>query len=216
MKRIVFLLLFVLGFCSVEAQVANNTETEGFVRCLQPGTSLIDVYYGAPNFFAFIARTTILSSEMKDVTVSSIGPMGMKYEYLLGEEAGVGLEVNYSNLDISYTDKGTDANNNAVTYHYKYSSPAIRVMGAFNYHFVSSEKFEAYFAGKLGYYHRSLSVVTDDPKYVIKKFGIPLNSLAIRLEVGARLFLTDFLGIHANFGFFGGPIIAGGLTVKIK
>jgi hypothetical protein len=191
-------------------------------QCIQQGKILMDAYYGFPNLFKAVLQTeanTIQNNSTKNgnapvggVTIYGIGPMGAKVEYLLTDKFGMGVDFNYSNVGIKFSAAGTNSSGNAVTYNYDLSSPAIRAMLGFNFHFVHSDKIDVYAAVKAGYYNRSFSLVTNDPN---SNGSISLNDpIAFRLEVGMRYFFTENIGLHINIGFPGGPLLAGGIAFK--
>jgi hypothetical protein len=85
-------------------------------------------------------------------------------------------------------------------------------MIGFNFHFVRTDKIDVYFATKAGYYNRSFGMVTNDPNYHLSlSLGDPI---AFRLEIGMRYYFTENIGIHANLGFPGGPLVAAGVSFK--
>src|ERR1700739_1634791 len=188
---------------------------------VQKGSVLVDAYYGFPNLFESILKTdarniqngsngTAASAAVGGVTIYGLGPMGAKAEYLLTDKFGMGVDFNYSNVGIKFSNVTTDQNGNPVTYNYNLSSPAIRAMLGFNFHFVRTDKLDVYWAVKAGYYSRSFGMVTNDPNYRLNlTLGDPF---AFRLEIGMRYFFTQNIGVHVNLGFPGGPLIAGGIA----
>ena len=218
MKKTLFIITCAfLSHYNLNAQVpvdsafyANNIR----LTCLHPGNSLVDAYYGFPNMFALIFKTVFINGQSKDISATSVGPMGGKYEYLLTDEIGLGAEFNYSSFALIFSRSGVNSYNKPVIYHDVYTSPAYRVLLGVNYHFINSNNLDIYIAGKIGYYHRDIIVTSDDPKFIPVSVNIPSNPVAVRMELGLRYFPISFLGVHANFGFFGGPLVAGGVSVK--
>ncbi len=184
---------------------------------------LVDAYYGFPNLFESILKTdanniqnstsgTSASTAIGSLSIYGIGPMGAKAEYLLTDKFGMGIDFNYSNVGIKFSNATVDQNGNAVTYNYNLSSPAIRAMLGFNFHFVRTDKLDVYWAVKAGYYNRSFGMVTNDPNYRLNlSLGDPL---AFRIEIGMRYFFTENIGLNVNLGFPGGPLIAAGVSFK--
>jgi hypothetical protein len=188
-------------------------------QCVQQGTILADAYYGFPNLFKVILKAdasniqnTTGSAAAGGLSIYGIGPMGAKAEYLLTDKFGMGIDFNYSNVGIKFSNTTTDQNGNQVTYNYNLSSPAIRVMLGFNFHFVRTDKIDVYFATKAGYYNRSFAMTTNDPGY---RLNLSLaDPIAFRVEIGMRYFFTENIGVHVNLGFPGGPLVAAGLALK--
>lgn len=189
-------------------------------QCIKQGDILVDAYYGWPNLFKIALQAdanAIQNANAQNgipvggLSVYGIGPMGAKAEYMLTEKFGMGLDFNYSNVGIKFS---TDVNSNGsgALYNYNLSSPAIRAMLGFNFHFVNTNKLDVYAAVKAGYYNRSFGMITNDPTYVL---NLSLSDpIAFRLEIGMRYFFTENIGINANFGFPGGPLLAAGISFK--
>ena len=141
-------------------------------QCVKQGDILIDAYYGFPNLFESILKAdanniqnSTGTAPVGGLSIYGIGPMGAKAEYLLTDKFGMGIDFNYSNVGIKFSNATVDQNGNPVTYHYNLSSPAIRAMLGFNFHFVRTDKIDVYTAVKAGYYNRSFGMVTNDPNY---------------------------------------------------
>ncbi|MHB8261003.1 MAG: outer membrane beta-barrel protein [Bacteroidia bacterium] len=188
-------------------------------QCVKQGDVLVDAYYGFPNLFKSILQADANNIQNSTggavaggLTIYGIGPMGAKAEYLLTDKFGMGIDFNYSNVGVKFSNATTNSNGNPVTYNYNLSSPAIRAMLGFNFHFVRTDKIDVYGAVKAGYYNRSFGMVTNDPNYHLNlSLGDPL---AFRLEIGMRYFITENIGVHVNLGFPGGPLVAAGVAFK--
>ncbi len=181
-------------------------------KCIKKYKSITDTYYGFPNLYALIFRGIATTSSSIGVHVSSIGPTGAKYEFMLTDNFGIGVDANYSNINVSYTDQKKDSSGTIKTYSYKLSSPAVRSMIGFNFHKVK-EKIEFYSAIKIGYYYRSIKFTTDDPTFKVPSLSWPLP-MAFRMEFGFRYFPVPFIGIHFNMGFLGGALFNAGVSSK--
>ena len=177
-------------------------------QCVQKGNSLIDLYWGGPNLYAAIFRTAVTNQNSTNITVSSWGQVGAKYEYMLTDIFGMGLDVNYSSFSVSFRDLNT-----ANIYTYKYTSPDFRAMLGFNFHFVHADKIDAYAAIKTGYLNRTFTATSNDPNFTAQSVNFPIP-VALRIEAGMRYFFTETVGLHVNIGIGGGPIAAGGLALK--
>ncbi len=142
--------------------------------------------------------------------------MGGRFEYLVTDKIGVGLDGNYTNTYVSWkeTDYISGSSTTTALYSYKVSVPRYRIMPRFNFHFIKeSEKFDGYFAVAAGYGGWSAKFETDDPNYQFASIK-SLVPIAFRTAVGMRFFFIDNLGAKLEFGLGGGPLIAVGLSGK--
>ena len=178
-------------------------------QCVQKGNVIVDAYYGFPNLYGVIFKAAVVNSNATGISVSSFGPIGIKGEYLLTDKFGMGLDLNYSTVNVQAS---SDSVGNPVTYHYKFSTPAIRAMIGFNFHFVRTDKVDGYAAVKAGYLSRTFSFTSDQPGYNFSFSNfVPV---AFRLECGMRYFFTEHVGATVNIGLGGGPLIAIGISGK--
>ncbi len=145
----------------------------------------------------------------QNVKVGGIGPLGIRGEYIVTEKFGIGFDVNYSDSYISWNEDYT-----GVNYNYKVSVPRFRAMAKFNFHYVQTEKFDAYTSVGAGYGSLKYKYETNDPFYLNdnEEFPIPIS---FRLAAGARYFFMDNLGVNLEFGLFGGALFHAGLSYKI-
>ena len=180
----------------------------------QKGNLLFDVYYGAPNLYTatFKAFYNDPGAGYYNPTATSLGPMGIKGEYLLSSKIGIGLHVNdaLSKVSGTYVDPNTNQN-----YTFTAKSNVIRILPTINIHLGNSSWFDPYFSFGLGYNHRSTSLTNTDPsgsQNVTIKTLIPV---ATRAEFGMRFFFTEHLGANVFFGLPGGALFGAGLSAKL-
>jgi hypothetical protein len=214
MKKIT---IFLAMICTLNFSVKAQDESSA----VHKGTSLIDVYYGGPNLYGAIFKSLVESAAksnnnnnggITNVSGSGSGFIGGKYEYLLTDIFGIGVDFNYSTYTVKFQELTTDNNGTPVIYHYSYTTPAIRAMVGFNFHFVHAANIDVYGAVKTGYYNRTTSFTSDQPGYNFTFTS--LIPVAFRLETGMRYFFTPNVGVHANIGIGGGPIAVGGVSLK--
>ncbi len=91
--------------------------------------------------------------------------------------------------------------------------PRFRIFPTVNFHLGNSERFDPYFSVGAGYSKFKVDVKTDAKDVENVNFTVP-GSLALRGEFGMRYFFTDNIGAHVQFGIGGGPLVAGGLSLK--
>lgn len=181
-------------------------------QAVEEGTILIDATYGFPNFTSKLLREAYAGT-VDDVTVKSLGPLAVKFEYLVSDKIGIGLEAGYANTTIEYSQ--IDAFNPANTYSYKVSMPRFRVMPKFNFHFADNDSFDAYVSVGAGYASSNITVETNQPDYQ-DLTTLNLFPVAARLAVGGRYFFSDAIGANLELGLGSGALVAAGLSIRIQ
>lgn len=181
-------------------------------QAVEEGNVLIDVYYGFPNLYGTVFKNAYANSGTEqDVKISSLGPIGLRGEYMVSDKIGVGLDIGFNNTKVSFTE--FDSFDNA-TYEYDYKTQKIGAMVTFNYHFLeNSDNLDAYFMVGAGYGNRSYSFKSTDPNYTDETID-GLIPVASRIGVGMRYFFTDNIGANLAIGFGQGGLINGGLSFK--
>lgn len=196
-----FLILLFISVCFL-----GTTQVKS--QAVEEGNVLIDAYYGFPNLATAALKTLYANgSQVLDLKIGGLGPLGGRVEYMLADKIGLGLEVNYAN---SYVEWGEDSLN--LRYTYKVSAPRMRILPRFNFHFSSSESLDAYFAIGAGYYNIKYKFESNDPNYspASEEGLIPFTA---RVAVGMRYFFTENIGLGAEFGL-GGPLVTFGAAIK--
>ncbi|PKR80412.1 hypothetical protein CW751_10100 [Brumimicrobium salinarum] len=212
MRNYILLLItfFVIGTASnLKAQVVKKDDI------------IIDTYYGFPNLYTVILKGAALNSGYeKDVTVKGIGPLGLRGEYMISDNIGLGLEIGFNNTNLSYKEDVEEYNSNTneyytKTYTYEYNTHKPGFMFSFNYHFLKgADNFDAYFVVAAGYAKRKISFKSNNPNS-INDVGVGLFPIAAKIGVGARYFFTQNLGLNVALGLGQGGIINGGLSFKL-
>ena len=181
-------------------------------QAVEEGNVLIDVYYGFPNLYGTVFKNAYANSGTEqDVKISSLGPIGLRGEYMVSDKIGVGLDIGFNNTKVTFTE--FDSFDNA-TYEYDYKTQKIGAMVTFNYHFLeNSDNLDAYFMVGAGYGNRSYTFKSTDPNYTDETID-GLIPVASRIGVGMRYFFTDNIGANLAIGFGQGGLINGGLSFK--
>lgn len=194
-----------------------------FAACVQPSTAsaqaveegniLIDVYYGFPNLYGTVFRNAYANSGTEEnVDISSLGPIGLRGEYMVSDKIGLGLDLGFNNTNLTYTEFDSFDNKD---YDYTFKTQKIGAMVTFNYHFLeSNDNLDAYFMVGAGYSNRTFKFTSTDPDYIEDEVSGSLIPVASRVGVGMRYFFTDNIGVNLAIGFGQGGIINGGLSLK--
>jgi len=193
---------------------------EASAQALEPGNVVFDVYYGFPNLYKAVFRAGYANSgQEQGLTISGIGPVGIRGEYMLADKVGLGIDIGFNNTKLSYTENYLVYNSNTGnydtrTYQYDFSTKKIGVMATFNYHFIDNDVVDFYGVFGVGYGNRSYTFSSTDPYYLEQSVS-GLIPVAARIGVGVRYFLTDNLGLNIAAGFGQGGILNAGLSVKL-
>lgn len=198
----------------IAAMLLLTTAFVANAQIVEKGTKLIDVYYGWPNLWTSVAKSSLTDANSYQIKVGSIGPIGGRLEFMTSERVGLGVEVNYSNTSVSWKADAQDGNGNNVVYDYKVSVPRVRAMFAFNFHFGGSEEFDAYWKLAAGYSSLSFTYSTNDPNYNDDRINFNVIPVAIRTAVGGRYFITENFHLNAELGLGGGPLMAFGVGTR--
>jgi outer membrane protein W len=192
--------------------------------CVKKGKTIIDVFYGFPYVMGQYVKTVFISNNNSGNTssiesVRNLNHIGGKFEYMLTNEIGIGLEYTYASVNINYfQEKSIVQNNQNVlkTYNYKATLYKQRALARVNYHFATSEKFDPY--GTLGFGYKTSLLKSNNPddQLEIRSFNSTVSNLfpiSFRLGIGARYFFSENIGISMEAGI-GGPTVQGGISVK--
>lgn len=209
MKKVHYMLSFLL-FLSLNA-VAQNAVSKG--------KFIIEPYYGAPNFGKSLAKKVQNNNDNLVLgSVKGIGPAGVRFEYLLADKVGLGLDVIYNSF--GFKSFRYDSLNNDGSLYKVYTGDAnmsrIRVQLRFNYHFAQTEKVDAYVGVGAGSNTRTWKLNVNDTDFNQDVFtgAGTLLPVSLRVATGIRYYFIPNLGLNAEIGI-GGPLISAGVSIKI-
>ena len=191
----------IAAFAIAAACIFSQSNVQA--QAMEQGKIGIDIYYGYSAFGSLVAK-----SISKDPTtkISFTGPVGLRGEYMVADEIGVGLDFNFTKYAIKYPDGNGYTNT--------LSRSVIRIMPQFVYHFGDSDKFDGFFRVAAGYRTASYKETSTDPAYTGSSIA-GLNPFAMRLAVGGAYYFTDNIGINLEIGLAGGGAVQGGLSIKL-
>jgi len=163
------------------------------------GTILIEPYYG----FASTGKSLLtVYNQSGTSTVSSLGPVGLRFNYMLSEKFGLGIDGNHQAMSLDYTDG---------TFNYTVSRNVFRVMLNTHLIILSEASFQLYGNIGAGFRNPAWTFTSDDPNYIEET--VPgIMPVAFKLGLGGRYMFTDNLGIHAEVNLGGGSNANGGLS----
>lgn len=195
--------------------LASSMSSFGQVQ-VEKGDIIIDPYVG-------VMQSNMLRSEPNDVNEVTNWKLnggqlayGGRFEYMLADKFGLGVDVNFVKSGSQYDYTGTDSLGNSTVYSWDYTAKKIRAMVRMNYHFVQNERVDAYLGGGVGYKHTTRVWTISDPNnqndLSQEKALIPV---AFRLAIGTRVYFTQNIGAMIELGLGGGTPLQFGLSVKI-
>lgn len=188
-------------------------------QAVEAGNVLIDTYYGFPNLYTSVFKTSYANSGTEvDLKISGLGPLGGRVEYMVADKIGVGLDIGMNSSKVEYKEEGTEYNSTTGTYDtkvydYTFSTQKLGVMATFNYHFLDNDAVDAYVMFGAGYGNRTFKFESTDPNYEEATIN-GLIPVASRLGVGMRYFFTPNIGANLALGFGQGGLVNGGLSFK--
>lgn len=211
MKKILFL---------IGASLTISTASFGQTPTGQ-GNFIIDPYVGVPNWANSIMYNTYDGTDENVTNYKTNGGMlsyGGRFEYMVADNFGVGLDVNYEVSGFNYDYTSSVYNETTmlyedITYNYDYKAKKLRGMVRMNYHFVQNERVDAY-TGFAGGYKNVNRLITSTNPADSDVSGEALIPVAIRLAVGTRVYFTDNIGAHIELGAFGGALLQFGISAK--
>jgi opacity protein-like surface antigen len=203
MKKIILVLTAVFTICLSDNQVNAQVLSEGNMN--------VDVYHGFPNLqTTFLKLTYANSGSELDVKFSSVGPLGGRFEYLLADKVGLGIDIGYISSSLIYSQvSGFDYK----LYEYTIKLQKLGIMPFINYHFIENDNLDFYGMFGVGYGKRTLTFTTNDPNFLDDSLEGSLP-IAARIGVGLRYFFTENLGANLGLGFGQGGLINAGVSVK--
>jgi len=193
--------LFIVLAITAGVFASNQSKSQA----VEQGKMLIDVYYGFPNLWTSVLKSAYADSPTAaGIKIGTLGPIGGRFEYLLSDKIGLGIDVQTASSSVSWTDS---------TYNYKVSANRLRFCPRINVHFGSNDKLDFYGAFGIGYKTSNLKFTSNDPGFNEASGSISLTPITWRMAIGIRYFFTDNIGAGLEMGF-GGVLATAGLAVK--
>jgi len=177
------------------------------------GNILFDPYFGIPTGNVLWNNGSGENYKVKGGQFA----YGGRLEYMIADDLGIGVDVNYVKTGYSYDLDSLTYNNTTGQFDttsalYDYTAQKTRIMVRINKHFVQTDNVDAYFGAAAGY--RLVSRTTTFGGEPVTDQDEALIPVAFRLALGARFYFTQNIGAHIELGAFGGQIIEAGLAFK--
>ena len=188
---------------------------------VEQGSMIIDAYYGFPNLGKKLWNALESDSSTVNSKATGVGPLGIRFEYMIADNLGFGADINYltNGFDYDYTISEYNSTTGFFednTYTVSYKKTKLRIMARLNYHFVQTDVVDAYVGFGAGYKHKINKFSSTNPNDTENELESRLNLIpvSIRLCLGTRFFFTDNLGMNLEMGVGGGPLLSAGVSVK--
>jgi len=182
------------------------------------GTSSVSVGYGFISPFKTLFKISNAFGASSGVTAkfTSLGPVGLTYEYGISPKISAGIQVAYGTLKNVQTEK--DGMGTGKDYIVTQKMDQISAILRGNYHLGSSEKFDPYIGLGLGYGNFKYKSTSNDPSdtqadLAYYNISVP-GALGITGQVGAKYYFSSSVGAYAELGYLAGSFAQLGLTVK--
>lgn len=206
MKKV--LLALSIGLISMSANAQDDA-------AFSQGSSSVSVGYGfiSPYKTLFKLSNSFFGDPNISTKFKSMGPVGLTYEYGFSEKISGGIQIGYSKLENTQTEK--DGISAGKDYIIKQELTQLSVIARGNYHLGSSDKFDPYVGLGLGYgnFKYKVSDNDTDPSDVLPTISVP-GAFGITGQLGAKYYFSSNFGLYAEVGYLAGSFVQAGLTVK--
>ena len=194
--------------------------------CINQGDFIIDAFYGYPYVLGNAIKEAFKTSNNNSInttnviSVTNLNHLGAKFEYMVTEDIGLGLEYTFAGVYMEYYDENSVLQSNGqystIAGYYNASLTKQRILGRVNFHYATTAHFDPYACIGAGYKKSVLKTTNPFDNYSVEAFntGI-LNAFPVsfRLGVGLRYSFNNKIGLNIEAGI-GGPSVQGGFTVK--
>ena len=204
--------------------VIAGTSFSGTAQVAQ-GNILVDAYYGFTNVGAALYETNWDFEAAywgTEAETSSLGPIGLRAEYLVSDKFGVGVDFAFDQSSSSF-ERSYDSDGDGVEEAYLTEGKTFKwgAMLTLNYHMVTNQYIDLYLMGGAGYKSRTSSLTTNElmgaEAFDEQAIGLTPETaipFAGRLGLGCRFFFTENIGANVGIGLGQGGLVNAGLSFK--
>ena len=211
MKKIV--LIFLLTSVYTTSIFAQNT-----AKCFDENSSTVSIGYGFISPYKNNFKLPSIFSAFTDLKTkfSATGPIGLTYEWGVAKHISVGVQVNYSKVKNTITQKdGIDVNKDLIV---KQDLEQVFALLRANYHFATTDKLDPYVGFGVGYGSYKLENSSNDPEAKASDFDILAvkkpNSLKIAGQLGVKYYINPKFGFFGEVGNLAASYVQVGITTK--
>lgn len=188
-------------------------------KVVKQGTILIDGYYGLPFLLGSYLKGLNGSaggSVITGLSTQNLNHIGGRFEYMLSEKFGMGLEYTYARVTVKYIDSYTNSSGGASSQSFTDAITKQRILLRMAFHFGESDKLDPYFCFGGGYKSaKYTSNNSNNTQAELETISAALNLIPVSFRVGGgvRYFFTENIGVNAEVGL-GGPVVQAGISAK--
>jgi outer membrane protein W len=200
--------------------ISTGLNQKTYAQAVEEGNLVFEGYYGFPNLYTSVFKTAYVNAGTElDVKAGGAGPFGLKFEYLVTDKIGLGLDIGITSSSISFNDLGSVYNPNTgqyteVLYNYDFSTRKIGALVCFNYHFLDNDEFDLYSTVGVGYSNRNFDFTSTDPDFVPMSVS-SIFPVGFKAGLGMRYFFTDNIGANLQLGIGQGGLLNAGISFKL-
>ena len=130
MKKVIFAL-------SMAGALLFGSASNTAVAQVEEGSMIVDLYYGFPNIGKSFWDAVAIDGEVNSTRATGLGPMGARFEYMVADNFGVGVDFNIltNGYEVDFTDTTSTFNSTTGmwetqtnTYTSDYNRMKLRVM----------------------------------------------------------------------------------------
>jgi opacity protein-like surface antigen len=153
------------------------------------------------------------SGSLQDEKVVNYNHVGGKFEYMINDIVGMGVDYTYAKVVYTYTDSYYVNGQSLPKYDmFTESLTKQRFLLRVNIHFATTRELDPYATAGFGY--KQTVFKTNNPNnYNYDMSFFNAFPVAFMLGAGLRWFFTDNIGVCVEAGI-GGPAVQGGLCAK--
>ncbi len=194
MKRVSIALIAIsMYFATTHAVKAQQFE---------PGSITFSAGYGFPS----LTKTLFHLVDGDNISSTFVGPFYAKVEFAMNETVGFGVNAAYSYGDAVY--QRVDAANDSITYTTGVTLSSYSILARANFHFGNSDRFDPYAGIGMGYRNSKYTYTGNDPEVNPSDLN-GFNHFGLDFTLGARVYITDNIGIYGEVGIAKTPIQVG-------
>lgn len=191
-------------------------------QIIQKGSSCLQLGYGYPSAMQLLGSVFKFTVNTDDAEASSefkykgLGPVHLRYDYMVGGRVGIGLSANMELGNFKFTNSYKDIDDNYVTSVTNFNYSSVNAMARMNVHFIkNAEKVDVYYGFGVGYSYTRVkleetltgNIIDPAEQQDINDFNNYLNSVfklfpvAVEEVFGLKAPIRQNAGIYFEVGY---------------
>ena len=177
-------------------------------QAFQQGKNFVSLSYG----LKLVTPESFLRALDPDLPIglkfTNIGPIGLKYEYAVAEDVGIGVSLGYSSFNVSYSEQVIEGSS-VNEYYYTVKGSKFTGSARINWHFGEHDIIDPYLGLGLGFKARTTKYESNDLGETTGVFFPLLFPVSFEATFGTRFLFSDNLGAFVELGIGHGVLQAG-------